>query len=157
MLLYQPNLNAKKLTSPYPGTELYATNFINSANVSDSTLVEIEFPNLGKKFSFPVQSTKKGAMSGWLNIDIKSLNLPKDIYDRFTNERSERNANIPGPGWFRTPRVTCTIGGKPCAAKVLVHRTQGGWRWPMSYPNGVEMPFPGFYETPDKFLVNFFL
>ena len=156
MLLYQPNLNAPKLKSPYPGVDLYGTNFINGPNPPKNATLILEFTDLKKKYSFPVFGTNKGPMSGWLIVDIKSLNLPKKLFDLYTIEPSERSAMVPGPGWFRTPPVKCTLGGKPCAAKVMVHRTQGGRRWPMSYPNGVEMPFPGFTENPDQFMVNFF-
>ena len=156
MLLYQPNLNAAKLESPYPGVELFGTNFVNGPNPTKNATLVLEFTDLGKQYSFPVLGTNTGSMSGWLIVDIKSLNLPKKLFDLYTIEPSERSAMVPGPGWFRTPPVKCTLGGKPCEAKVMVHRTQGGWRWPMSYPNGVEMPFAEFYETPDKFMVNFF-
>ena len=157
MLLYQPGLNAAKLKSSYPGVELHGTNFIHGQKSSKNSTLVLEFTGLSKKYSFPVLGTNKGSMSGWLTVDIKTLKLPKKLFDLYTIEPTERSANIPGPGWFRTPPVKCTLGGKPCTAKVMVNRQQGGWRWPMSYPNGVEMPFPGFNETPDKFMVNFFL
>ena len=156
MLLYQPNLKFDPLKSGYQGTELYGSNFTNGANSGKNLKLVLEFTDLKKTFSFAVTPSNSNAKYGWLTVDINSLKLPKALLNRYTIEPAERNALVPGPGWFRTPPVKCTIGGKPCSAKILVHRTQGGWRWPMTYPNGIEMPFPGFTENPDKFLVNFF-
>ena len=47
------------------------------------------------------------------------------------------------------------VSAKPVddCAESLLHV---GWRWPMTYPGGIETPAPGFSEAPQELLVNFY-
>jgi hypothetical protein len=154
---YQPKMKMAPLASTYPGVEIYGNHIASGTSSVADTKLTIEFPEFQRTFDFSVAiSDPQPPTGGWLKIPIKALNLPPELLKKYTVEPTYPAPNIPGPGFFEIPPVKCSIGGKPCAASILVRREHVGWRWPMTYPGGIETPASGFSETPQELLVNFY-
>jgi hypothetical protein len=85
---------------------------------------------------------------------MKSFNLSESVFNSYSKELAFPNVRATGPGFHEYPTISCTTDYSNCEAKVLSLRSQVGWRWPMSYPNGIETNHPGFDESAYDFLIN---
>ena len=133
-------------------------------NVSDSATLTLKMPELNKTLSFQIKKTDAAAKrSGWAKINYTGLNLTPALFDNYTKAPilCPFTGEIPGPGFYKIPTLSCTINGKACSIGGIAYRTQVDWRWPMYYPKTPDCPtgketfFPGFSEDPDHLLVNF--
>ena len=156
--MFYQNVRNKQLPSPYPGIKLFGVSDEGTKVSENQTTLTLTFNELGKSFNFSLPTNKAvGPRGGWVTIPFRSLGVSKEALAQFTDELPYPvQPEIPAPGFFKKPIITCSVGGKPCAASVLSRRTRVKWRWPMTGPAGAEKPPPGFKENPDAFLVNFY-
>ena len=156
--MLQPKAPSKKLNSPYPGIEIFGTGLISSSSDADNTTLTLSFTELGRTFKFPLKVDKSSQVhGGWVTVPFSSLNLSRaELAPYRTELLYPVQPEVPAPGFFKKPKVTCSIGGKYCAASLLSKRSHVKWRWPMTGPAGAEQPPAGFSEAPHAFLVNFY-
>ena len=156
--MLQPKAPSKKLNSPYPGIEIFGTGLISGTSDADNSTLTLSFTELGRTLKFRVKVDNSSLVhGGWITVPFSSLNLSQRELAQYRTELLyPMQPEVPTPGFFKKPRVTCSIGGKNCAASVLSRRSHVKWRWPMTGPAGAEQPPAGFSETPHAFLVNFY-
>ena len=156
--MFYQNVRNKQLPSSYPGIKIFGVSDEGAKISENPTTLTLTFTELGKSFTFSLPTnTAGGPHGGWVTIPFRSLGVSKEALVQFSEELPyPTQPEVPAPGFFKKPIVTCSVGGKPCAASVLSRRTRVQWRWPMTGPAGSEKPPPGFEENPDAFLVNFY-
>jgi len=156
--LISPNLRMNPLASANPAVSIVGSNLTSGAFAATDMTLTLEFPELGRRFSFSVQDASNEAPTyGWATFALANLSMTDSQMKSFTTEFAYPTPTVPGPGFYRSPTVLCRIGSKPCVAHVLPGRTQTRARWPMWYTSsGLEMPAAGFDETPNQWLVNFY-
>lgn len=156
--MFSQNVRNKQLPTSYPGIELFAVSDEGAKSPENPTTLTLTFTEFGKSFNFSLPiNTTSGPRGGWVTIPFRSLGVSKQRLAQFADELPYPiQPEVPAPGFFKKPIVTCSVGSKPCAANVLSRRTHVQWRWPMTGPAGSEKPPPGFKENPDAFLVNFY-
>jgi hypothetical protein len=156
--MFNPTLPAKRLSSPYDKIDIFGVNLESGTSSVADTFLKLEFPDLGKSFSFSLKVPgTSGARGGWISMPFSTLGLSSAQLSYYSTELPYPvQPETPAPGFFPKPTVRCSIGDKPCATRVLSRRSHVGWRWPMTGPEGSEKPPAGFSESPDAFVINFF-
>jgi hypothetical protein len=157
--IFHQDIKNVAVSTPYTGIELFGVGIGGPSGAGRNKTLTLSFGELGGSLNFPITLDETKGRGGWVTIPFdalaNSLKIPIERLSEYSKELAYPvQPEVPAPGFFKKPSITCAIGGSPCTAYVLSRRTHVLWRWPMTGPAGHEQPPAGFSENPDAFLVN---